>query len=245
MDRSERRIPPLSKRREAQPPVLQNATAMLPAGTRRSAVLALSEAGLIDLGTGSRFRVHGLDAERAKRAAAATRQRTGRDPDGTQLGPRRDPEPPYTPGRSRGRDEDRRDEGNGRAPNDPFDDAEGEALAWLSRHGCDVRPGNGYHQKLVVAVQQHGSNAVIGMFDRLATAGTQQGDIKGFLFGAIDALNARTRPSLQAVEAEDQAAKSRAKWLRELEATQIRIHDNGAHFDAPSPVCPRCKKVTA
>lgn len=47
------------------------ASAYIPAGTNRAAVLALSEAGLIDLGTGSRFRIHGLDAERQRRTEAA------------------------------------------------------------------------------------------------------------------------------------------------------------------------------
>jgi hypothetical protein len=47
------------------------ASAYIPAGTNRSAVLALVDAGLIDLGTGSRFRIHGLDAERTRRADAA------------------------------------------------------------------------------------------------------------------------------------------------------------------------------
>ena len=69
-------------------------------------------------------------------------------------------------------------------------------MVWLARHGCDIRPGNGYHQKLVVAVEHHGVNAIVGMLDRLATAGTRDGDIKGFLFGAIDALDSRNRPKL-------------------------------------------------
>jgi hypothetical protein len=47
------------------------ASAYIPAGTNRTAVLALVECGLVDLGTGSRFRIHGLDAERTRRADAA------------------------------------------------------------------------------------------------------------------------------------------------------------------------------
>lgn len=47
------------------------ASAHIPQGTNRAAVLALVDAGLIDLGTGSRYRIHGLDAERTRRSEAA------------------------------------------------------------------------------------------------------------------------------------------------------------------------------
>ena len=86
-----------------------------------------------------------------------------------------------------------------------WNDPEQPALVWLARHGCDIRLGNGYHQKLVTAVEAHGVEKLLSMFDRLADAGTRNGDVKGFLFGAIDALNARTRPSLVAIEKSDAA----------------------------------------
>ena len=47
------------------------ASANIPAGTNRAAVAVLVDAGLIDLGTGSRYRIHGLDAERTRRSEAA------------------------------------------------------------------------------------------------------------------------------------------------------------------------------
>lgn len=103
---------------------------------------------------------------------------------------------------------------------DPWEDTEHEALVWLSRHGCDVRPGNGYHQKLVTAVEHHGINAVIGMFDRLAAGGTKSGDVKGFLFGAIDALDARNRPKLSEIEAEDRAEQRDDSLQRRLARTR-------------------------
>jgi hypothetical protein len=46
-------------------------TAHIPEGTNRTAVRALADLGIIDLGTGSRYRIHGLDAERAARSHAA------------------------------------------------------------------------------------------------------------------------------------------------------------------------------
>jgi hypothetical protein len=86
-----------------------------------------------------------------------------------------------------------------------WDEPEGEALTWLVKHGCDVRPGNGYHRKLITAIEVHGSNALIGMFDRLEHAGVKHGDTKGYLFGAIDALNPRV--NLKDLEAEDRATE--------------------------------------
>ena len=106
------------------------------------------------------------------------------------------------------------------AGNDPFDAPEQEALVWLSKHGCDIRPGNGYHQQLVVAVEAHGVNAIVGMFDRLAGVGMKAGDTKGYLFGAIDALNKRSRPALSEVEAEDRADENAAARQRRVDQTR-------------------------
>ncbi len=106
---------------------------------------------------------------------------------------------------------------------DPWADPEHEAIAWLAKHGCDIRPGNGYHRKLVTAVEAHGVNALIGMFDRLAEAGTKHGDVKGFLFGAIDALDARTRPKLADVSKAERADDTEAAHQRRLAATQRHL----------------------
>ena len=47
------------------------ASAYLPIGTHMPTVRALATAGLIDLGTGSRYRVHGLASEREMRSQSA------------------------------------------------------------------------------------------------------------------------------------------------------------------------------
>lgn len=75
------------------------ASAALPFGTKRSALKMLTDAGIVDLVPGSRFRVHGLDAERGKRqkrpdddsAPAGTDKGPGRDPGGNRAGADRDP----------------------------------------------------------------------------------------------------------------------------------------------------------
>lgn len=62
------------------------ASAHVPAGCRRASVRALIDAGLVDMVTGTTYRIHGLDAERSRRRLAATRDRLGDQP-----GPNRDP----------------------------------------------------------------------------------------------------------------------------------------------------------
>lgn len=87
------------------------APAPLPRSARVRPLTKLVDAGLIDLLTGDRYRVHGLDAERQRRATAAYR------------GPRRDPNGSQSGTQTR-RDETRRDKAirdgtpveNGRGP---------------------------------------------------------------------------------------------------------------------------------
>lgn len=111
------------------------------------------------------------------------------------------------------------------SPNDPFADPEREALVWLARHGCDVRPGNGYHRHLVTMVESYGVNAVIGMFDRLADAGTKPGDVKGYVFGARDALDAPSRPKLADLARIDRADDEERAHRARLAATRRLIDE--------------------
>jgi hypothetical protein len=62
-------------------------SAYIPEGTNRGALAALVECGLVDIGTGRRFRIRGLDAERTRRSQAARvgglasgRSRSGEQP---------------------------------------------------------------------------------------------------------------------------------------------------------------------
>lgn len=127
----------------------------------------------------------------------------------------------------------------------PGDDApEWEAIVWLANHGCYLQPHSGYYRAVVLAVEQHGVNAFVGMLDRLAAAGMHNGDAKGFVFGAKDALDAQTRPSLKALETEDRAEEREDSWSRRTAATKVRAHELGMHLE-PNPGCPSCAKVTA
>jgi hypothetical protein len=67
----------------------------IPRSTKKRALEALVAAGIVTIGTGHRYRIVGLDAERERRKVAATRAATG-----TQLGPKRDPDGFEVPGLS-------------------------------------------------------------------------------------------------------------------------------------------------
>jgi hypothetical protein len=101
-------------------------------------------------------------------------------------------------------------------------------VEWLRQRGCVVEPGSGYHRKLREAIQRHGPAATLETLETLAHAGMLDGDIKGFVFGAIDALDARTRPKL----ADLQAAERAAELDRSLEARLERTRRNTAEYRA-------------
>jgi hypothetical protein len=102
--------------------------------------------------------------------------------------------------------------------NDPWEAPEQPILSWLVQHGCDIRPGNGYHQKIITAVEVHGVQPMLTTLGRLAGAGVKQGDVKGFVFGAIDALNAQSRPQLQSVDREAALEEMQQERSRRIQA---------------------------
>lgn len=223
------------------------ASAHLPANVRRATIRVLADVELIDLLPGARYRVHGLDAERERRRLAAT-SRPGKGteppPNGPQTGTERSPNGSGTTGLRRDETrqaETRRDDARG---TDRYDEPEGEAVTWLARHGVVLQPHSGYYQKLVVAVERHGVNALVGMFDRLARAGTPNGDTKGFLFKAIDYLDEQKRPDLRALEAEDRGEERSDDLARRVERTKLNAHELGQHQE-PNPGCPKCREGAA
>jgi hypothetical protein len=63
------------------------APAFVPPTIPRRSLEALVQSGLVDVLPGHLYRVHGLDAERTRRSASASRLPPKRDPTGTQEGP--------------------------------------------------------------------------------------------------------------------------------------------------------------
>lgn len=104
-------------------------------------------------------------------------------------------------------------------------------LSWLAGYGCYIRPGNGYHQALVTAVENHGADAIARQFERLAAAGIKRGDVKGLVFGAIDALNAASRPDLKRLGAEERAASRSKASIARLWEQRVRNYRNTGVWD--------------
>lgn len=116
--------------------------------------------------------------------------------------------------------------------NDGEGSGEGPVVAWLARHGCYIRPGNGYHQKLILALERHGADAMLGVLDRLAKAGTRDGDIKGLLFGAIDALDRETRPRLVDAERDAESEKRSQRRQQGIWKRRIEEYHRGGGWDS-------------
>jgi hypothetical protein len=93
---------------------------------------------------------------------------------------------------------------------------EGPAITWLAQRACLIRPGDGYHRTLVTGVERHGVIAIIRQLERLEAAGMPRGDLKGYLFGAIDELDKAKRPSPGALAAAEASDRTR----RGVEATR-------------------------
>jgi hypothetical protein len=211
------------------------ASCPIPASARKASIAALVAAGIIDV-QGTRFRVHGLDAERERRQTRARASASARYSDGDATAMRPQSERTANAERPQSvRDASTRagasarlgsslpEEDRARDANDPWDDAEGEAVTWLARHGCDIPPHSGYYRHLVTMVEAHGINAVVGMFDRLADAGMKNGDVKGYVFGARDALDSKTRPSLVDIAKAERGEDARAATKRAVENTRRYI----------------------
>jgi hypothetical protein len=200
-------------------------SAHLPSTARKASVAKLVEVGLVDVLPNGRFRLHGLEAERQRRSEvgraggiASGRSRVT----GTTV-ERTFNERSTSVQRASNLEEKRQEETRREDARDPFDDPEADVVTWLAKHGCALQPHSGYYRHVVTMVESHGVNAVVGMLDRLASAGTKSGDVKGYVFGARDALDAQTRPNLADVGKADRAdADARAHQAR-LDRTQREL----------------------
>ena len=201
------------------------ASAYFPRGLRARAVQLLVDAGLVTRGRSGRYSVKGLDEERQKRQEHARTAAGARwDAMSNARSNAASNAQPMPSREEKSKEEKSQGEQTREQPgNDPWRDDEGEALSWLAKHGCDVRPGNGYHRQLVTAVGRHGVNAVVGMFDRLYGAGVKVGDTKGFLLGAIDALDSQSRPKLAELEKDDRDDERERVHRQSLARTQAYI----------------------
>ena len=176
------------------------ASASLPRGLTRRVLRVLCESGLIEV-SADRFRIHGLDAERQRRAEAG---RVGGLASGRSRAPgtvhERSSNGPSnersTVGATKSNlDEHRRAETSTRgqaragareASTAAETDPEQSVVRWLAAHGAPLDPnGNGMHRRLIRLVDAHGADRVLATFAEL-------GDLheaRQYVLGADNALN--------------------------------------------------------
>lgn len=192
------------------------ASATLYHGIRRSALKALTDAGLVDMQTGGRYRIHGLDRERNARSDAARRAANvlhhgnadGVPPPGDEDYPEdADALRPHdlgSAGRSaemvpsraeQSKDETRRDEtskSNGaRTPADAFDVM--LLVEDLTRHRFGYREGHQIHDTLVADVENHGAPAIAERYRAFRATAPGPVDAAQLVFGVHNALHPLVR----------------------------------------------------
>jgi hypothetical protein len=178
------------------------APAPLPRSARPKPLAKLVDAGIIDLLPGDRYRVHGLEAERQRRASAAKR-----DPNGTQTGPKRE---------ARGSlDETRRDElSQAETPRDPAEAywsltgkyPAGRVLSWIDELAATYGP----EPTIRAVVKAHGE-------DR--NAGTLLGRAQDHLRAEARELDRQERTEEQArLAAKRSIPRVEEPWRVELRA---------------------------
>ena len=198
------------------------APADIPASTKRAALTALEQAGVVELLPGGLFRFHGLDAERGRRRSAAGGHAVPEpDPLGDHLGTTR------SPSREEEEEETRREEPSrdARDPADTYWSLSGRyptdrTLAWI-----DDLTG------------QYGADAVIAAMGTAHRTGSAQG-----LLGRVsDELKRNARKldlKARAAEAQRITENRRASAASQL---TISRHNAGQHEAAPDETCPACR----
>lgn len=177
------------------------APAPVPAGTRRPSLAALTAAGLIELQGSGRYRIHGLDAERERRAAAgragglasgASRRRSTTDEqppnDRSTTFPHR-VEPDETRRDETRHDAQTRARPREAGPNGHDQGPEETAYAWLVAHGAGFPEGSGTYVHLVDLARRHGAEAVIEVFESFAATATRLMTGRQYVLGAENRLD--------------------------------------------------------
>jgi hypothetical protein len=188
------------------------ASPVLPMGMTGRKLRPFITAGVVELRPGSRFRFHGLDAERERRSAHAKHAASSR-------WSRAVPEQSPSNARSNAqtmprRDETRRDETSIGASIVFQDDGDDlfAAKQWLALHGCGVQEGSRVETALVQLVDKHGWPTVRSTFEGLCP----QDDAAQFVFGARNRMHpipsGRAEPKLTPEEwAAEQEAAAQAR----------------------------------
>ena len=214
------------------------APADLPRSARQASVTALESAGLIELLPGDLFRVHGLDAERERRAsagkagAAARWKRPESDRNATAL-------PPQSVTNA-SRAKPRRDEPSIAREGLPNLNS-AVAKCWEDATGRTVLASGSYAAEyLDDACRGHPPSEVAAAIIRARKTFDHIPDAAQLVSAMRPVLD--PLPDRKAVVEGADTAKRSASAKRELLLTK---HSGGYHIDAADPDCPKCQKGAA
>jgi hypothetical protein len=191
------------------------ASALLPHGVHRASVKHLADVGLIDLGTGGRYRIHGLDKEREARSrhsstAAQSRHRASSEhPSGIPRASN------GTPRRMPSQDETRQDEYEYPASIPDGDRPEVPIVTWLAQtHHVAIPETSGLYRRVIGLVERHGAEVTRKAMERAIAAGAK-GD-RAIVLGAENFADPIPQPK------DDRAAQEAADFERRVQATKRR-----------------------
>jgi hypothetical protein len=197
----------------------------IPIGARKASLAALVDVGLVDLGTSRRYRIHGLDAERGARSAAArssVAQRTYPVRNTNVQRPSYSRSEPSQAKPSLDRAEPTPARRNGMEPigailprAEPDTDAfgvseqEGRVFTFIARHGASIRPDQGLGIRLLGLMERRGVEEVLRHAGIMAKAGAKLSD-RQWVFGLEAALEIVPSPkdAREADAAEDARKRS-------------------------------------
>lgn len=223
------------------------ASAPIPLNTHRPSLQKLVDSGLIDLGTGFRFRLHGLDKERGERKAAATRSGSEAEPHtvptGSQPGPNREAK-----GSSRARAP--RLGSSSLVSESPAPERDGlphltstVAGIWEQTSGRSVlSSGNYVASYLDDACLRHPPSEVGAAILRARKQFDHIPDGPQLISAMRPILDPFVDPKAAAAKARE--AEERAARERGVIATLRRNHELGGHQE-PHPRCPLCSEDAA
>lgn len=217
------------------------ASAPLPASARRRAVDLLSRVELVDLLPGSRYRIHGLDAERNRRADSARKGAAVRwqsDRNATASGvrmPSRDEPRQAEPSQARALAAIDLNTREGLIHVTPL-----AAEAWQDASGLTLLGSGAFAMGRVDdACRRHPESKVIAAIQAARDTFDHIPDAAALVIAMRNILD----PLPSGKEAQRAAAEQRAATAsrRGVQATKRQIHDLGAHADEPDPMCDACK----
>lgn len=205
------------------------APAPIPAGIKKAALAFLVKVELVDLLPGSRYRIHGLQAERerrSERAAASARKRWSdanavQAPDATAMRPHSERTAPHMrPNANPILSEPIRTEPSqsaARVPDDAYDVM--LLVENLTRRPFNYRDGNNVHDTLVGDVAQHGAERMADEYRRFRE-GSGPVDAAQLVFGVHNALHPliKAKPMTEAERKDAEIAAAIAQIKAETKA---------------------------